>query len=672
MTNISNIAQFLLVPTYDDEKAITMKTLLAIMASLMPDIASAKGPMVATGIRRTLQDDPTPAPTPICQTHQLNFIMVDGDANLMTVEDDIRADLAVLGFNVTTLKLSKEDFNAAHLSGEFHLSFTETWGAPYDPHAYASGWLAGDEGHKQAMTNLEPPMSRDLLFDKIDSVLLETNHKDREAMWYDIHVAVHQQAVMLPLWGKRIPTVLHSRFTGYEAGLQQFDYPVQRLQILSGPATATIAPGAQTGLFQSVGRLDPHSYRPNEFFANNWVYESLVNYGPQGQILPGLAASWTSTAGASGSNEQVYTFVLRPNVTFHDGSDWNCDAAKMNLDHVLAPPLTTVDYHGWYGVPNHVKSWSCPSSYELEIVLSSVYAPFLQELSFIRPLRMLSPAAFHPDGPVAGNSCPVAWGAVGMDDDAVTCAGILNISGTGPFVFESRVSSNVTGEDGELTEVDDEVVFVRNEQYWRGAPSIERLVLVRYPDSASVKAALLDGTLDMVWGDGVLAAQDIADLKDAADAGDEALSVFHTADIQNVLLLLNSGKPPLDDLRVRKTIMHAIDKEYIIDNELGGSSGLLRPVDNVFPLNAPYSDVHLTPRWDYDLEKAIFLNCNNSSDDSNSSSDDSNRALALGLGIGLGLLCVLLLGAAMLFYGRSKKYEQELESLQLKAGATSS
>jgi hypothetical protein len=72
------------------------------------------------------------------------------------------------------------------------------------------------------------------------------------------------------------------------------------------------------------------------------------------------------------------------------------------------------------------------------------------------------------------------------------------------------------------------------------------------------------------------------------------------------------------------------------------------------------------------LEKAIFLNCNNSSDDSNSSSDDSNRALALGLGIGLGLLCVLLLGAAMLFYGRSKKYEQELESLQLKAGATSS
>ena len=44
----------------------------------------------------------------------------------------------------------------------------------------------------------------------------------------------------------------------------------------------TIAPGAQTGLFQSVGRLDPHSYRPNEFFANNWVYEGLVAYGANG------------------------------------------------------------------------------------------------------------------------------------------------------------------------------------------------------------------------------------------------------------------------------------------------------------------------------------------------------------------------------------------------------
>jgi hypothetical protein len=96
--------------------------------------------------------------------------------------------------------------------------------------------------------------------------------------------------VMFPLWGKRIPTVLNNRLTGYEAGLRQFDYPVHRLDVLSGWRSITIAPGAQTGIFQSVGRLDPHTYRPNEFFANNWVYEGLVKYAPQGQVLPALAS----------------------------------------------------------------------------------------------------------------------------------------------------------------------------------------------------------------------------------------------------------------------------------------------------------------------------------------------------------------------------------------------
>ena len=54
---------------------------------------------------------------------------------------------------------------------------------------------------------------------------------------------------------------------------------VHSIRVLSGPKTVTVSPGAQTGLFSNetgVGRLDPHSYRPNEFFANNWVYEGLI------------------------------------------------------------------------------------------------------------------------------------------------------------------------------------------------------------------------------------------------------------------------------------------------------------------------------------------------------------------------------------------------------------
>lgn len=52
----------------------------------------------------------------------------------------------------------------------------------------------------------------------------------------------------------------------------------------------TLSPGAQSGLFSSVGRLDPHSYRPNEFFANNWVYEVSVQWRLACPSLPRLAS----------------------------------------------------------------------------------------------------------------------------------------------------------------------------------------------------------------------------------------------------------------------------------------------------------------------------------------------------------------------------------------------
>lgn len=255
-----------------------------------------------------------------CKVHDIDFIMIEGDPALLALEDDIRSQLAIVGFNVSPRILSKEEFNAVHVSGDFHLSFSETWGAPYDPHSFADAWMVGDEGHYQALTNLEPPMTRDSFFQDIEQVLREESHEEREIMWKSIHNSLHQQAIMLPLWGKRIPTVLNRRLTGYEAGLQQFDYAVHRLQVLSGSTTVTIAPGAQTGMFQSVGRLDPHTYRPNEFFANNWVYEGLVSYGSQGQILPALASSWTIENTNEGG--QIYTFTLRPGVLFHDGAPW--------------------------------------------------------------------------------------------------------------------------------------------------------------------------------------------------------------------------------------------------------------------------------------------------------------------------------------------------------------
>jgi len=141
------------------------------------------------------------------------------------------------------------------------------------------------------------------------------------------------------------------------------------------------------------------------------------------------------------------------------------------------------------------------------------YYPLLQELTFIRPLRMLSPNAFAngiTTSPVTHNSCPASWGeAIGSTVNA-TCAGIRYPSGTGPFRFVSRSGSwDPTSSSG----ADDRVTFAANANYWDGAPDMDFLHIVRYDTAADVKAALLADELDAVVGAGVLAPEAVAGFK---------------------------------------------------------------------------------------------------------------------------------------------------------------
>merc|ERR1719217_1293298 len=225
----------------------------------------------------------------------------------------------------------------------------------------------------------------------VTDVLKVENANVRQQKWTAILQEMHQQAISNPMWSRREPAVFNRRLAGYMPGAQRFDYPMHQVNVLSGSTSVTVSPGAQTGLFSSTGPMDPHSYRPNEFFISNWIYEGLVSYSYDGLILPQLASSWTVTDTNTGGQE--YRFTLRTGVTFHDGSAWNCAVAKMNFDHVLHPPLNTVDWHGWYHLPLHTTSWACDGEVFVVQVDERNY-PFLQELAFIRPLRMLSPESF--------------------------------------------------------------------------------------------------------------------------------------------------------------------------------------------------------------------------------------------------------------------------------------
>ena len=315
---------------------------------------------------------------------------------------------------------------------------------------------------------------------------------------------------------------------------------------------------------------------------------------------------------------------MREGVTFHDGAAWDCSVAKLNFDHVLAGGLRGGDWHGWYGLMDQIDTWECNEEGQLVMTTKDSYYPVLQELSFIRPLRMLSPlvgagvdlellsnslTCQNPHVPQAfvdgaqsdqytSNSCHAGWGTVTADGlDDVICAGTTAISGTGPFKFESRES--LTLDDGETT-VDTEVVFASFADYWGGAPDIETLKVVRYESSEDVKEALLDGSLDLVWGSGVLSPDDLTAIE--IEGGD--LEVYQSDDIQNALLLVNSLKAPTNDINVRKAIVAALDRKKLIDDNLGG---LYQTVENIFPRDSPFGDVDINPPYEHDLDLAKEL-----------------------------------------------------------------
>jgi nickel transport system substrate-binding protein len=392
--------------------------------------------------------------------------------------------------------------------------------------------------------------------------------------------------------------------------------------------------------------LDPHTYRPNEFFANNWVYEGLVSYAAGGVIEPSLATSWT-VADHSGGGQQ-FTFTLRQNVKFHDGADWNCAVAKLNFDHVLAAPLTTGDWHGWYDLPKKITSWSCTSTYVFTLVTSSKYYPLLQELTYIRPLRMLSPNKFVnglTTNPTTHNSCHAGWGSITGNGQTITCAGIIAPSGTGPFVYAG-------------TAYNGDVMFNKNTQHWRAAPQVD-LVVKKYANSAEVMAALVNGSLDAVMGAGVLQP---ADLRTVQTQHTSTFQVFLGPSIQNRVIIMNANRAPTNDLNFRKTVMHAVNKASIIDKEL---SGFAKAVDSLFPKDAPYCDVDLTPRWDYDSEKARLLRCPAPAPTvvaSSSSSDDDDDGIKLVIVIVIIVAVVILalvLAVVLFIYGKKQGVLQQ-------------
>lgn len=306
----------------------------------------------------------------------------------------------------------------------------------------------------------------------------------------------------------------------------------------------------------NVGPLNPHLYTPNQLFAQSMVYEPLVKYQADGTVIPWLAQRWSKSA-----DGKTWVFTLRDGVTFSNGEPFNAQAVVDNFRAVL----DNRQRHAWLELTHQITDVKALSTNEVQITLKSAYYPFLQELALPRPFRFIAPSQFNNNETMNGIASPV---------------------GTGPWILKTS----------KLNQYD---VFVRNEHYWGAKPTLRQVTVKVIPDPTTRAVAFETGEVDLLYGNEGLLPLDTF----ARFSQNPAYRTQLSPPVETVMLALNTGKTPTNELAVREALNYAVNKKSLVDNVLYGTQQV---ADTLFASTVPYANIGLKPRQ-YDPQKAKDL-----------------------------------------------------------------
>src|SRR3979490_2644558 len=327
----------------------------------------------------------------------------------------------------------------------------------------------------------------------------------------------------------------------------------------AGPALAQKQGGTLTvGLELDILGFDPLKVGVYDTAANsaaNFIFDTLTSLDDNGKVKPKLALSWSPS-----EDFKTWTFKLRPDVKFHDGTPLNAEAVAWNITRQKDPKN------------------NCRCAFYISFI-SSVEAK--DELTVVFNLRdpmVNMPALMTMPSSNNVMQSPSAIQAKGDDYNR-------NPVGTGPFVMKSWTAG-------------DRMVLERNPDYWnKGHPHLDRVVLRPLPDAQSRFASLQSGEADIIWDDET----DADNIQKAQKEPKLTVPTYVGSGAQ--VYAFNTKVAPFDDLRVRQALVMAIDRKKMSQ---AITNGLARPASN------PYGDGSWVKCKDdgalpYDLEKAKAL-----------------------------------------------------------------
>lgn len=261
------------------------------------------------------------------------------------------------------------------------------------------------------------------------------------------------------------------------------------------------------------------------------IYEGLLKYNKDStKVEPSLAKSWDVSP-----DGLTYTFHLQEGVKFQDGTDFDADAVKFNIDRQL-PPQVTEDMAYASFVYGSVKSVEVADKNTVKVNLKAPSTPFLSNLAMIMAAPMISPKALK-DNKNNVNQAPV---------------------GTGPYKFVKW-------------DKDQDIVLVRNDQYW-GTKALTKNVIFKFiKDNSARVVALNNGEADMI--DGI----DATVVKQITDAGNK---IFQAPGMNINYMAYNTSRKPFNDQKLRAAISQAINVPELVKSLYQGYS---EPATSVLP-----------------------------------------------------------------------------------------
>ncbi len=262
------------------------------------------------------------------------------------------------------------------------------------------------------------------------------------------------------------------------------------------------------------------------------AFDLLITIDDKGNDVPDLAATVpTLQNGGISKDGFTITYHLRRNVRWQDGAPFTSADVKFNWQAVMNPANNVVERRGY----DQVRSVDTPDPYTVVFRLKAPFSPFIDTVfgESDDPFRIIPKhlLAQYPNiNRVPFNQKPI---------------------GTGAFQV-------VAWQHG------DHVEYKANPHYFRGAPQLKRIMVYTIPDGNTSAAMIRSHGTDLIID---VSAANYRDLRAAPGVRTLLVKAPSYSSI-----LFNMKHPPLDDLRVRRAIVYAVNEQRVVNDLTYGTA----------------------------------------------------------------------------------------------------